>query len=356
MKDLIRKILKESEDEFEWAKEIVSNTNNLDISAGVIYHKFGLNENTKDTIFKKVCDELSGVEYINGRIILTTDSYCDFSDLFYESRRGSDGYIDQYLAKRILCDDDDDYWEPYQSSDLVPRREWKDTIWDDLVITDKEILDSVLSYIKNNYVSTTNYNPNQLDIEGNLPKKQNVIEINGKILDTEYFNYLSKNLNELGELISEEEDLEGIRYELLWAYGDAYNTAARDNVYKSTMDPIEENFGKGTWDSKQIQKMGGTVTRHFIKFDITDLFVNTISYFFDNCWANCHSNPNDISIEELEEECEECKNPSWEFSSFLNLYTFIIKENNEEYNPKYSEWPDNSTVEKYFKESVYNRI
>ena len=72
MKDLIRKILKESEDEFEWAKEIVSNTNNLDISAGVIYHKFGLNENTKDTIFEKVCDGLPDIEYINGRVILTS--------------------------------------------------------------------------------------------------------------------------------------------------------------------------------------------------------------------------------------------------------------------------------------------
>lgn len=350
MRNLIRKILKESEDEFDWVDDLTPTNYNL--SPGIVYYKFSVNENTKDFIARDICSELNDVEYVNNRIILDVTSHCDFTDLFYEDRRGSDGYISRYLAEKILCEDDNEWWEPYHSSDLVQRRDWKRVIWDDMVLPHKDLVDEILKTIKENYVSQTDYNPNQLDIFGELPAKQNVITVNGKILNTEYFNYLTNNLDELGDLIDDEQDFEDIKHQLVWAYGDAYNTAAKDNIYTAAIGAIDRYFGEGTRGSKEVQKYSGVVTKEVIRYDITNLFFKTVFEFFDNCYGGAK----DIEdLEEMDESYPECRISS-EHSSFLSFLKNSLNESDEQFQPRYYEHPDDDDVEKYFVESVIDRI
>lgn len=350
MKDLIRRILKESEDEFDWVGDLIPT--NYDLSPGIVYYKFGVNENTKDFIAKDICSELNDVEYVNGRIILDVASHCDFTDLFYEDRRGSDGYINRYIAEKVLCEDDGEWWEPYHSSDLVQRRDWKSVIWDDMVLPHKDLVNEILIKIKNDHVSQNDYNPNQLDIFLQLPPKQNVITVNGKILNTEYFNYLTNNLDELGDLIDDEEDFEDIKYQLLWAYGDAYNQVARDNIYKAAIGAIDDYFGEGTRGSKEVQRYSGTVTKEVIRYDITNLFFETVFAFFDNCYSGAK----DIEdLEQMDENYPECS-VSYEHSSFLSFLKNVLNESDEQFQPRYNEFPDDDDIKTHFVESAIDRI
>jgi hypothetical protein len=357
VRNLIRKILKESEEnEFDWVGDIEPRS---DISPGAVYLRFGIHEGTKDYMAKEITKEFQDLKYENGRIIYEADSLCELAECF--DTGDSNGYINEYIAKKILCDDDGDWWEPYHSSDLVGRGQWKGTIWNDLVVPNEKLVKAVLNYIQKKYVSKTGYNPNQLDIYGDLPEKQNVIEVNGKILDEEYFTHLKTHLDELGDLIDDEEDFEDLKHELLWAYGDAYNTAARDQIYEATMKPIKEVFGEGVWDSKQVQKVSGSVTHHYIKFDVTNIFWEIVGNHFEACWEECkrwsgENIKNIENLDEVEEYCDNCHAIA-DYSYFINLYIFWLDESSDgKFSPRFQEWPDDDDVEKYFIESVYDRI
>ena len=54
MKHLIKRILKESEEEFEWVKDLVPADFNYE--PGAIYYKFGDNKEVRGYILKKVVD------------------------------------------------------------------------------------------------------------------------------------------------------------------------------------------------------------------------------------------------------------------------------------------------------------
>jgi hypothetical protein len=342
----------ESEDDFGWVEDITPT--NFDYPPGVVYHKFGGNDEVRKYVVKELIEaQFNDVKLVGDKVILEVDGLCDFVNLFYDDRRGSDGYINRYIAEKMLCDEDGDWWEPYYAGDLVSDREWKGMIWDDLVMNNQEVLEAVLNHIKRKYVSPVNYNPKQLDIFGELPKKQNVVNINGRVLDTEYFSELKNNLDELGDLIDEEDEFSDLKNELRWAYGDAYNTAARDQIWFAVKGEIEDYFGKGTWQQKEIQKQGGTATKHYMEFDITDLFWTMVSRFFDACYQNCNP-PKDLSLEELEDECSDCNYP--DYSYFTEFIAFILSEENEEFNPRYQDYPDDDDTEKYFVESILDRI
>lgn len=356
MKKLIRKILKESEDEFGWVEDLVPTDFNYE--PGAIYYKFGDSKEVRSYILKKVVDGFRDLKLVGDRVILETDGWCDFTDLFYDDRRGSDGRVNRYLAKQMLCEDGEDWWEPYSSSDLIPRREWKNTLWNDYVMGNEKVIKEILNHIKKNYVSDVNYNPNQLDIFGELPKKQNVVEIKGRILDTDYFYELTQDLDELGDLIDEEEEFEDLKNELRWAYGDAYNTAARDQIWEAVKGKIEAEFGQGKWLQKDIQKPSGVATRHYMEFDITNLFWSTTLNFFDHCLNNRVGKESiqDYTLEELEENFEECMTPAYQYSYFLEFYSVLLDENGDEFNPRFQDYPDDDDILKYFTESVMDRI
>ena len=147
MKNLIRKILKESEDEFEWVQDLVPSDFNYE--PGAIYYKFGDNKEVRSYIIKKVTDGFNDLKLVGDRVMLETDGWCDFADLFYDDRRGSEGYVNRYLAKKMLCEDDD-WWEPYHSSDLIPSRDWKRILWDDYVMGNEQVIKEILEHIKRN--------------------------------------------------------------------------------------------------------------------------------------------------------------------------------------------------------------
>lgn len=355
MKHLIKRILKESEEEFEWVKDLIPADFNYE--PGAIYYKFGDNKEVRGYILKKVVDGFNDLKLVGDRVMLETDGWCDFADLFYDDSRGSDGRVNRHVAKKMLCEDDGDWWNPYDGV-IYNRREWKSTLWDDNVIGNDVVIKEILNHIKKKYVSKPNYNPSQLDIFGELPKKQNVVEIKGRILDDDYFYELKNNLDLLGDLINQEEEFSDLRSELRWAYDDAYNTAARDQVWEAVKDRIEAEFGTGKWSQKDIQKLSGVATRHYMEFDITNLFWPTILNFFDHCLNSRvgKQSVDDYTLEELEETFEECMTPAYQESYFLSYYSVLLNENGDEFNPRFQKYPDDEDIQKYFTESVMDRI
>jgi len=356
LRNLIKKILKESEDDFGWVEDLVST--DFDYEPGAIYYKFGKSKEVRGYILKKVVDGFRDLKLVGDRVILEVDGWCDFADLFYDDRRGSEGYVNRYLAKQMLCEDGEDWWEPYSSSDLIPRREWKNTLWNDYVMGNEKVIKKILDNIRKNYVSDVNYNPKQLDIFGELPKKQNVVKIKGRVLDTDYFYELTQDLDELGDLIDEEEEFEDLKNELRWAYADAYNTAARDQIWEAVKGKIEAEFGTSKWLKKDIQKPSGVVIRHYMEFDITNLFWSSTFNFFDHCLNSRigKESVQDYTLEELQDNFEECMTPAYEYSNFLEFYSVLLDENNDEFNPRFQDYPDDDDILEYFTESVMNRI
>lgn len=350
MKELIRKILRESENDFRWTEDLYPDIN---YEPGALYYKYGDNKAVRSDILKHVVGCLRDLENRGDRIIMKVDGLCDFTELFDDG--DANGYINKYLATKMFCEEDD-WWEPYYTSDLVPKREWKGMIWNDLVISNQKVLSEILNHIQKKYVIKNDYNPNQLDIFGELPKKQNVVEIKGRVLDEDYFYELKNDLDELGDLIDEEDEFNDLKNELTWAYGDAYNTAARDEIWRAAISAVEDDFGKGEWKKNEIQKGGKTVTKHHMEFDVTDLFWPTIFNFFDECLHYCVGKDKNLSLDDITESCEHCMSPCNEYSYFMGVYQNKLKENDELYSPRFQEWPDSDDVEKYFIESVMDRI
>jgi hypothetical protein len=351
MRNLIKKILKESE--FEWVDDLISD-NEFDYPAAAVYYKFGDTPEFRSIFLEKIVSEFTDLKLVGDRVILETSGWCDFAQLFYEDSRGSDGYINKYLAEKMTCEEDD-WWEPYYTSDLVPRREWKRKIWNDMVTPNPQLVEAVLDYIRRKYVSPDDYNPNQLNIFRELPKKIDTIKINGRILDKSYFNELKNNLDELGDLIDDEEDFEDLKHELLWAYGDAYNTAARDEVWKAVNGAITDEFGEGGWKTKEITKPGGGMeNRTYMEFDITKNFWSTVLNYYDNCFENCVGRDKEKNIDEIVEECDHCM--EFEYSRYLDVYRNLLDDSGDLLHPRFQEWPDDDDVERYYIESVLDRL
>jgi hypothetical protein len=95
-----------------------------------------------------------------------------------------------------------------------------------------------------------------------------------------------------------------------------------------------------------------------MEFDITGLFWPSIFNFFDYCLNNRvgKESVQDYTLEELEETFEECMSPANEYSHFLEFYSVLLDENGDEFNPRYQNYPDDEDIQKYFTESVSNRI
>jgi hypothetical protein len=358
MRNLIRKVLKESEEEFGWVGDIIGG--HISQSPGVLYLMMGNKLGVKQYIIEKVgADFHTDIKVENGRAILMVDDWCDLTELFSNNTRGHGDNINSYLAEKLFCDED--FWEPYYTGDLIPRNsnsQWVEKIWEELVISNKETLTLVLDHIRRNYVSPTNYNPKQLDIYGELPKKRNVVKINNRVLDTEYFDELRNNLTLLGELISEEDEFIDLRNELTWAYGDSYNNVVRDYMYKSATNAVKDIFGEPKWASKVVRVKDKDVNREYMEFDITDLFVDVVITYFNDCYRNCGFNgeDNQVDAEYLDENCWECSSPGTQFNSFRNFYVQMANEGDMELYPRFQEWPDDSDLEKYFSDNITDRI
>lgn len=340
MRNLIKKILRESDD-LQWVKDVEMD---LYISPSQILHRYG-------TFPSKVVgpmiedDGFSDISYEGGKYILEVDSWFDFSDLFLDVHSDYNS-IGRDLAKRILSDED--YWEPYDSYNLV--HDWVDQVWS-MVADNKELYYHVVEWIGDNLVG------DEMRFEGEET-----------ILTKEYLLEWSADSDVLGELIDELDVFEDLKIELIWSYGSAYNTVARDNIYDSVIGVIRDDFGKGEWKSNTVNINGEDKTKHQLRFDVTGLLEESVTEYISDCWSNCrrwwdpkeqHSGYLEGQSEEegFEEYCDECQDtPFNEFGNFLYFYKEYLDDSDGLYHPSYDEYPDDEPLTKYFIEDVYNRI
>ena len=331
MRSLIKKILRESDD-FGWIRDVEVNTDLTPAQIKMRYEVFPL---------EVVGPNMPGfrdIHWEGGKLILYVDHWEDFAELFVDNDSSQYGYITKWLAEKVLAEDD--YWEPYY--DVV--HNWMDQVWD--MVTDNEKL---LNYIKK-YIKEGDFIGQELEYDED-PDMGGFRE--DMLLDNDL----------LGELIRDEDIFEDLKRELTWAYESAYNVAARDNVWKAAYGSLKDIFGEGEWTSFE---NGRGQTRHMLKFDVTDLVMETVEKEIDNCLEGCKryfdperhvDDEHESEAEAFEEFCDECHDfPFTEWGDFISFYRNYLYEWDDLLNPSFSEWPDDKDVAEYFAEDVYGRI
>lgn len=352
MRKIIKKILKEGLDDFDWIRDIEVET---DLTPAQIKMKYGAFP--KEVVIKYITSNFIDLHLEGGKIILRVSGWSEFADLF-EDHDGGYGYVNRYLAKAVLAEDD--YWEPYY--DLIDN--WVNDVWD-IVTDNEELLNYIKNHIKKNFVIPNEYNPNQLGLfTGETPEQKDVYKINGRALDEDFFNEIITDDEYLGTLIDDEPIFDDLKRQLAWAYTSCYNDVTRNNVWESVHGAITDLFGKSEWEPF---KNSRGHTEHMLKFDVTDLVLNTVEEEIDYCLDGCKNwfNPErDYDEDEFDSEdeafmsfCEECEiTPFDDYGYFLDFYAYFLSERNDELSPRYSEWPDSDKVAECFPEDVYSRF
>ena len=332
MRNLIKKILRESDD-FGWIRDIEVDTDLTPAQIKMRYDAFPL---------EVVGPNMPGfrdIHWEGGKLILYVDHWEDFALLFADNDSSQYGYITKWLAEKVLAEDD--YWEPY--SDVV--YDWMDQVWD--MVTDNEEL---LNYIKK-YIKEGDFIGQELEYDED-PDMGGFRE--DMLLDDDL----------LGELIKDEDIFEDLKRELTWAYENAYNNAARENVWKAAYGELKDIFGKGEWTSFE---NGRGQTRHMLKFDVTTLVMETVEKEIDNCIEGCKryfdperhydEEDHDSEAEAFDEFCTECHDfPFTEYGEFISFYKDYLYEWDELLNPRFDEYPDDKDIAEYFVDDVYGRI
>lgn len=332
MRNLIKKILKESDD-LQWIRDIEVDVALTPAQIKMRYDVFPL---------KLVGPNMPGfidIHWEGGKLMLYVDHWEDFSELFVDNDSSQYGYMTKWLAKKVLAEDD--YWEPYD--DVV--YDWINQVWD-AVTDNKELLNYIKKYIKeNDFIGK--------ELEYDAPPVLSKVFKEDFLLDDEL----------LGILIEEEDIFDDLKQELTWAYESAYNVVARDNVWKAAYGEIQDIFGKGEWTSFQ---NGRGQTRHMLKFDVTDLVMETVEKEIDSCLEGCKKyfdpesdvrDDHGSEAEAFEEYCDECHDfPFTDYAYFLRFYRDYLYEWDELLNPRFDEYPDDEDIAEYFAEDVYGRI
>jgi hypothetical protein len=333
MRNLIKKILRESDD-FGWIRDIEVNTDLTPAQIKMRYDAFPL-----EVVGPNINFGFRDIHWEGGKLILYVDHWEDFAELFVDNDSSQYGYITKWLAEKVLAEDD--YWEPY--SDVV--YDWMDQVWD-MVTDNKELLNYIKEYIRKN------------DFIGQELEYDEDPDVGGFREDM----LLDDDL--LGELIKDEDIFDDLKTELTWAYENAYNVAARDNVWKAAYGELKDLFGEGEWTSFQ---NGRGQTRHMLKFDVTDLLMETVEKEIDNCIEGCKryfdperhydEEEHENEAEAFDEFCTECHDyPFTEYGDFISFYRNYLYEWDELLNPRFDEYPDDKDVAGYFVEDVYSRI
>lgn len=338
--NLKRIIREEIGDDFQWIKDIEIET---DLTPAQIVNRY---DSFPSAVVGPMIHRAFGdLYYEGGKYVLKVDEWCDFTELFKDTDSGY-GYMGKYLAEKVLCDDD--YWEPYDSHDLV--YDWSDQVWS-MVARDKELYNYVVEWIGDNLIG------DEMRFEGEetILTKENVLE-------------WSADSDVLGQEIDELDVFEDLKINLTWAYGSAYNVAARDEIYNSAVGSIMDIFGKGEWESNKVKNHNGEEkTVHKLVFDVSNLIDDVLVESIENCWSSCRKywGPQDgrdwdegqTEEDVFEEWCEECLDyPFTEFGDFIDFLANHLDENDGMLNPRYDENPDDSKIYPYFIEDAYNRF
>ena len=327
----IKRIIREEiGDDFQWIRDIEIET---DLTPAQIVNRY--DSFPSEVVGPMIHGAFGDIYYEGGKYILKVDSRCDFTQLFKDID-SSYGYMGKYLAKNVLCDDD--YWEPYDSRDLV--YDWSDQVWS-MVARNTELYNYVVEWIGDNLVG----DEMRFDGEETTLTKENVLD-------------WSADSDVLGQVIDELDVFEDLKLNLTWAYGSAYNVAARDEIYDSAIGAIMDVFGKGEWESG---------TNNQLTFDVTVLVNDVLVEAIEDCWYDCRrywstdnqdSYTDGLSEEEaFEEWCEECLDfPFNEYSDFIDFFEYYLDDRGEMLNPSFDEYPDDSKIYPYFIEDAYSRF
>jgi hypothetical protein len=355
MKNLIRKILREEFDDFDWVGDLIDNVETVEIPAGILWYRanYGKSKsvNLKKRIMPILASEFSDINLEGDRIMMTVDGFCDFTGFFKNDDNLTQyGIVNSWLVEKIFCDENN-WWEPYNDT----YGSWFNDVWLEGVVGNNKLYEYILKHIKKEYVIPDNYNPKQLDIFGNLPEKREIYYVEDlmsggkeRLLDNEYFNWLTENPESLGRLIDDDDTFLELKREFGWAYDSAYNVATTDNIYKSIKEAITDVFGQPIEGTTTNEKGR---TKYFLKFDITDLFEGVINDYFYGCFEHCLNNR---KVENPEEYCDDCH----DFDSYLfkSLFENMLTENGQLWSPRFDEYPSRKEVLPYFEEDVYDRI
>jgi hypothetical protein len=342
MKSLIRKILKE---DLDWVKDIddekaVRLFNYPETAAEVFtgekvveYDDDWNVEETKELSDREIEDKRELLEWFlankhftdiqvkGGKYYMEVGSWEVFSMMFKDCNGGYN-YMCRHLAQQIL-NQEDDYWEPYY--DIT--QDWYDEVW---TLVNKKTYDAVIEHIKEKYVGDSQSGYMMIELDGEE------MELTEELLDS-----WVGDSDVLGKIINDVDEFSDIKTSLEHSYESAYNTAARDNIWKAAKGAITDLFGEGEWESYEVQKMGGKTTRHQLLFDVSDIFWDVIeSYFTGYC---------DL---DYDRDCE------FEYNDFFETVRDLMHEElwNEELNPRFDEYPDDDDIYAYFNEEAPDRL
>jgi hypothetical protein len=343
MRNLIKKILKEESKSFDWIEDIDDNKalerfDYIETAAEVFsgkeveYDMAGDVEDYRELSNEEIEDKrellewylannyFSDIEVRGGKYYMTMENWSGFIDMF-EDCRGGYNYICRYLAKAVLVEDD--YWEPYY--DIT--RDWYDEVWK---LVNKETYDEIIKHIQEKYIGDSQSGNMTITIDGEE------VEFTQELLDS-----WVGDSDVLGKYIEDVPEFEDIKTSLEHSYESAYNISARDNVWKAAKGAITDIFGESEWESYEVQKMGGKVTRHQLLFDVTDIFWEVISVHFE-----------DYCDLDYDRDCD------FEYSDFSDLCRFFMEEElwHEELNPRFDEYPNDDEIYMYFNDEASERL
>lgn len=260
-----------------------------------------------------------GLKEKGGRYYMEVDHWSDFAEMFKDC--DSQYSMCRGLARQVLAEDD--YWEPYY--DVT--QDWYDEVW---TLVNKKTYDEIINHIREKYVGDSMSGNRTITLDGEE------VELTEELLDS----WIGDS-DVLGKIIEDVPEFEDIKTSLEHSYESAYNTSARDNVWKAAKNAITDLFGEGEWVSYEVKKMDGTVTRHELVFDVTSIVPEIIdAYFQEYC---------DL---EYDRECD------FEYSDFFDLVKFMMYEEiwNEEFNPTFDEYPNDDDVYMYFNDDASERL
>ena len=340
MRDLIRKILKE---DLDWVKDVddkqaLERFDYLEVAAEVFsgkeveYDMSGDVEGYRELSDEEIKDKsellewyltdnyFSDIEVRGGRYYMSVNHWEDFTDMF-EDCRGGYNYMCRHLAKAVLAEDE--YWEPYY--DIT--QDWYNEVW---TLVNKETYDEIIKHIQEKYVGDSMSGNMTIHLDGDE------VELTQELLDS----WIGDS-DVLGHIINDVPEFEDLKNSLEHSYESAYNMSARDNVYKAATNAITDLFGEGKWESYEVKKMDGTETRYHLLFDVTNIFWDVISTYY-----------NDYCDLDYDRSCE------FEYSDFFSLCKFLMYEDiwEDELNPSFNEYPNDDDIYMYFNDEASERL